>query len=235
MITIIRADERYHKDLDWLKSRMSFSFGDHYEEENSSFGCLRVFNNDTIDGHRGFGAHPHREMEIVSVVLSGQLKHEDSTGHSAVTGFGGVQRMSAGTGIIHSEVNPTDEPCELLQLWFTPERPGLPPSYETSAYDPAQLRGQLLPIVSGQEGRQGEGVAHIHQDLTIYMGDLEAGQTLDYRTASGRRVHLFVISGKLELGDEGELADRDAARIQDVPELTLRSADGARVLLIDMP
>ena len=235
MITIYPAEERYHKDLDWLKSRLSFSFGDFYEEDNTSFGCLRVFNNDTISGRRGFGAHPHREMEIVSIVLNGQLKHEDNTGHSAVTGFGGVQRMSAGTGIIHSEVNPSDEPCELLQLWFTPERPGLPPSYETSNYDPKQLKGRLLPIVSGQEAHKGEGVAHIHQDLTIFMSDLESGQSLDYQTAAGRRLYVFVLEGELALDESHTLKPRDAARIRDVQELKLQTAGGARILLMDMP
>lgn len=235
MITIYPAEQRYHKDLDWLKSRLSFSFGDFYDEDNTNFGCLRVFNNDTISGNRGFGAHPHREMEIVSIVLTGQLKHEDSTGHSAVTGFGGVQRMSAGTGIIHSEVNPSDEPCELLQLWFTPEQPGLPPSYETSNYDPAQLRGQLLPIVSGQQNHKGEGVAHIHQDLTIYMADMETGQSLDYRTGSERRMYLFVIEGELTVDGVHSLKPRDAARIQNEQELKLQAKAGSRVLLMDMP
>ncbi|MFS0727064.1 pirin family protein [Paenibacillus sp. 1P07SE] len=234
MIAHYPAEERYQKNLDWLKSRLSFSFGDFYDEDNTNFGCLRVFNNDIISGHRGFGAHPHREMEIVSIVLSGQLKHEDSTGHTAVTGFGGVQRMSAGTGIIHSEVNPADEPCELMQIWFTPSQPGLPPSYETSTYEIGELQDRLLPIVSGQ-GHAGKGVAHIHQDLTIYMSDLSAGQSLVHATGAGRRLYLFVIEGALAAGSSQQLQPRDAARITGETELLLQTEEGARLLLIDMP
>ncbi|MEK3724990.1 pirin family protein [Paenibacillus sp. FSL H8-0034] len=232
MIKVYPATSRYSADHGWLQSNFSFSFGDFYDPLNTQFGPLRVFNDDIVQGGRGFGAHPHREMEIVSVVLKGQLKHEDSTGQSAVTTFGEVQRMSAGTGIIHSEVNPGVEDVHILQIWFTPNVNGLEPSYETSSYDINALRNQLLPIVSHQSG---EGIAHIHQDLTMYMSELEPGHTLEFKQQPGRRIYVMVIEGNLSLNGEATLAKRDAARIEQTPELTIRTNSGATLLLIDLP
>lgn len=232
MIRIFPASSRYSNDLGWLKSNLSFSFADYYDPDNVGFGPLRVFNDDSIAGHRGFGAHPHREMEIVSVVLSGQLKHEDSLGHTAVTTYGGIQRMTAGSGIIHSEMNPGDEDVSLLQLWFTPERTGLAPSYETSEYDPEAMVNRLLPIVSSEPG---PGVARIHQDMTIYLSRPEPERQLDFTQAEGRRMYVFVIDGDLTLNGEYQLAQRDAARIEATPQLSLRTETGARFMLIDLP
>ncbi|MCZ8520792.1 MULTISPECIES: pirin family protein [Paenibacillus] len=232
MISIYPASSRYSADHGWLQSNFSFSFGDYYDPDNTAFGPLRVFNDDTIQGNRGFGAHPHREMEIVSVVLEGRLKHEDSTGHAAVTAFGEVQRMSAGTGIIHSEMNPGDEPVTLLQLWFSPDRQGVEPSYETSRYDTAALKNALLPVVSC---RSGEGIAHIHQDMTIYLSELEAGRELSFEQEEGRRIYAFVMEGGITLNGEHTLARRDAARITQTPSLHIRSEQGALWMLIDLP
>ncbi|MGF7033164.1 redox-sensitive bicupin YhaK (pirin superfamily) [Paenibacillus mucilaginosus] len=232
MISIYPAASRYSADHGWLQSNFSFSFGDYYDPDNTGFGPLRVFNDDTIQGGRGFGAHPHREMEIVSVVLQGELKHEDSTGHSAVTTFGEVQRMSAGTGIIHSEMNPSEEPVTLLQLWFTPDTKGLEPSYETSRYEVTAMKNALLPVVSN---RTGEGVAHIHQDMTIYLSELEGGRELLFEQPEGRRIFVFVMEGGLTLNGEQALSRRDAARITGTPSLRVRSEQGAQCMLIDLP
>jgi len=233
LINIYPAESRFKTDLDWLTSRPSFSMADHYDPDNTGFGVLKVFNCDIIRGGRGFGAHPHREMEIVSIVLEGELKHEDSTGRTAVTGFGGVQRMSAGTGIIHSEVNPGDADCKLLQIWFTPSVRGLEPSYETSEYDTDAMKGRLLPVVS-QGG--GDGIASIHQDLTIYLARLAPGQTIRHRQRSGRRMYAFVIEGGMLLGSGESLNEEDAARIEELDELEMTAAaSGAMVLLIDLP
>ncbi|MCQ6559051.1 pirin family protein [Paenibacillus mendelii] len=232
MIKIYPDSSRFAGDRGWLRSRFSFSFGDYYDETNTEFGALRVFNDDIIQGGHGFGAHPHREMEIVSVVLKGQLKHEDNTGHTAVTGFGGVQRMSAGTGIIHSEVNPSDEECRLLQIWFTPGESKLPPSYETTSYDPAAMKNALLPIVSHQSSIH---VAHIHQDLTMYLSQLDPGQSLRFQQPEGRRIYLFVIEGGLLLEGSIQLEEQDSARITEQPELTMESESGAMFMLIDLP
>ncbi|WP_282941612.1 pirin family protein [Paenibacillus sp. RC67] len=232
MIQIHTAASRYSSDHGWLQSNFSFSFGDYYDPENTEFGPLCVFNDDVVAGHRGFGAHPHREMEIVSIVLRGQLQHEDSTGHKAVTGFGGIQRMTAGTGIIHSEVNPGDEAVELLQIWFTPNERQLQPSYETTSYYPAQMKNRLLPIVSDASG---PNIAHIHQNLTMYLSEMDAGQSVSFQQEPGRRMYVFVIEGSLVLNGSYQLNRRDAARITDVTDLELHTEQGATLLLIDLP
>lgn len=231
MIRIYPAASRYSADHGWLKSNFSFSFGDYYDPENMNFGVLRVLNDDTIAGERGFGAHPHREMEIVTIVLKGQLQHEDSTGHKAVTTFGQVQRMSAGTGIIHSEVNPSSEEVQLLQLWFMPAERGLTPSYETTDYDLTKLRHQLLPVVSNASGPH---ISHIHQDMTIYLSELE-NETIDFQQKEGRRTFLFVIEGSLTLNGDNKLDRRDSARIEDVTNLSLQAEGQTLFMLIDLP
>lgn len=232
MFNIYPAASRFAGDRGWLKSQFSFSFADYYDPENTSFGPLRVFNNDIVQGGFGFGAHPHREMEIVTVVLQGQLKHEDSTGHSAVTTWGGVQRMSAGTGIIHSEVNPGEEDCHLLQIWFTPNESQLTPSYETTTYPLEAMKGALLPIVSHQSG---EHVAHIHQDLTMYLSDLSTNEQVIFNQAAGRRIFLFVIEGTIVVNDTYTLHWRDAARITEHQQLSIKASENSIVMLIDLP
>lgn len=232
MIKLFPGKSRYQANHGWLQSNFSFSFADYYDPENTNFGPLRVLNDDIVEGNRGFGAHPHREMEIVSIVLSGALKHEDSTGRSAVTRFGEVQRMSAGTGIIHSEVNPTDEPVNFLQLWFTPKSIGITPSYEATPYDPRHMENALLPIVSHQSHDQ---VAHIHQDLTIYLSKLEEGRELIFEQAVGRKIFLFVIEGDLILNSEVQLAKRDSARVTDTTGLRISAGTNTFYMLIDLP
>jgi redox-sensitive bicupin YhaK (pirin superfamily) len=232
MINVYPASSRYSTDHGWLQSNFSFSFGDSYDPLNTQFGPLRVFNDDIVKAGRGFGAHPHREMEIVSVVLKGQLKHEDSTGQSAITTFGEVQRMSAGTGIIHSEVNPGTEDVHILQIWFTPNVSGLEPSYETSSFDTHLLKNSLLPIVSHKSG---ERIAHIHQDLTIYMSELEPGHSIEFNQEPGRRIYVMVNEGDLLLNGETELNKQDAARIEQTPKLVISTKNGASLLLIDLP
>lgn len=154
MIQLFPSSARHAVKNDWLESHFSFSFGDYYDESNIHFGPFRVFNDDLIQPDKGFGLHPHREMEIVSIVLKGELKHEDSMGNRGILRFGRVQRMSAGTGLLHSEVNPSqDEETHLMQLWFLPEKDQLPPSYEDTNYDPDQLHNQLLRL------------SHIHQQM----------------------------------------------------------------------
>jgi len=232
MIKIYPADSRYSADHGWLRSNFSFSFAEYYDPANTGFGVMRVLNDDTIQGGRGFGAHPHREMEIVTVVLKGQLKHEDSTGRSAITTFGQVQRMSAGTGIVHSEINPGEEEVQLLQMWFMPGQSGLEPSYETSEYDPDQMINTWLPIVSS---RSGKNIAHIHQDMTIYLSRLEAGKHLEYEQEPGRKIFLFVIEGALSLNGSEHLKQRDSARISGESSINVGTDDGAFLMLIDLP
>lgn len=242
MIAIYPADQRYHASHGWLESRFSFSFADYYDPNNMQFGPMRVLNDDYIAAAEGFGMHPHREMEIVTLVLSGRLEHQDSMGNKANTTWGGIQRMSAGTGLFHSEMNPSEEePVQLLQMWFMPAVNNLEPSYETSSFDPQSLNGQLVPIVSSSPELQQPGkVAAIHQDMTMYLTELSDGQSVQFQQAAGRRVFLFVLEGDVSVSggsDVASLGYRDSARIENQSELTImgRTNDGSRVLLIDLP
>lgn len=234
MITVYPASSRYTADHGWLKSNFSFSFAEYYDPENMNFGPMRVLNDDFVKPQRGFGAHPHQEMEIVSIVLKGHLKHEDSAGHTAITTFGGVQRMSAGTGVIHSEVNPSaTEDVNFLQLWFEPETYGLTPSYEQTKFDIEKMKNNLLPIVS--KNSSSNEIAHINQDLTIYLSDVEAGKEMNFTQKEGRRIFLFVIEGNLLINDDTALNNRDSARITEMNKLKIETKDGARFMLIDLP
>ncbi len=234
MINVNPAASRFSADHGWLQSNFSFSFAEYRDPDNMHFGPLRVLNDDFIAPLKGFGSHPHKEMEIVSVVLKGELQHQDSTGNREVIRRGEVQRMTAGTGIVHSEMNPSpDETVNLLQLWFMPNEQGLQPSYEQIAYDLSAMKNRLLPVVSNTT--HADKTAFIHQDLTLYLSELEAGQALTFHQEAGRRIYLFVIEGELTLNGEQPLGKRDAARISEVEELSLQTTAGASFMLIDLP
>ncbi len=232
MFQVYPSNSRYSVDAGWLRSHLSFSFGEYFDPNNTSFGVMRVCNDDEVAGGKGFGPHPHSDMEVVTIVLDGQVKHEDNLGNVEVISVGEVQRMSAGTGIVHAEYNGSEtEGVKFLQLWFMPQERGLTPSFETKRYDQEQLNNALLPVVS----RQGsERVASIHQDMTIYLSRLEQGRELSFGQEEGRRVFLFVIEGKLSVNGH-ELGKRDTARIQDVSELAITALDEAFFMLIDLP
>ncbi|RAL24155.1 pirin family protein [Thermoflavimicrobium daqui] len=234
MIKIYPAESRYTTDHGWLKSNFSFSFAEYYDPNNLSFGPMRVLNDDFIKPQTGFGMHPHQEMEIVSIVLKGQLKHEDSAGNSEIIYPGEVQRMTAGTGILHSEINPSStEEVNLLQLWFMPSVRGLTPSYEQKAYNPKALRNHLLPVVSNVH--QSEEIAFIHQDMTIYLSKLEENQKISFIQEVNRRIFLFVIEGDLTLNQAHKLKQRDSARITELSNLEIQTDSGAFFMLIDLP
>ena len=231
MIKIIPATQRYSVKNDWLESNLSFSFGEYYDESNIQFGPLRVFNDDTVQGGKGFGIHPHREMEIVSIVLKGQLKHEDSLGNSGVLQFGNVQIMSAGTGLLHSEVNPSTEESNFLQLWFFPNQKQLTPSYEDLQYKVDAMHNVLLPVVSPNPG---EGSAMIHSDVTLYLSKLDQGNEISFYQEEGRRMYVFVIDGELVLHNDFVLNTRDSARISDLMELKMKANKETFFLFIDL-
>jgi redox-sensitive bicupin YhaK (pirin superfamily) len=234
MIKIYPAASRYSSDLGWLQANFSFSFGDYHDPSNLNFGPLRVFNDDFIHPQRGFGTHPHRDMEIVTVALAGQLQHKDNTGGEEVLKPGEVQRMTAGTGILHSEMNNSEtEIANTLQLWFLPSVKGLPPSYEQKSYDPEAMNNQLLPVISSRV--KDKQVVYIHQDLTIFLSKLEADQELVFNQEAGRRIYLFVMDGALTLNQESKLAKRDTARIIEVEKLHIRADQNAHFMLIDLP
>ncbi|AIQ16144.1 pirin [Paenibacillus sp. FSL H7-0357] len=233
MIQVYPAQSAHRFDHGWLQGSHSFSFGDFYDPNNTSFGPMRVCNDDTIAPGRGFGAHPHSDMEIVSIVLSGRLRHEDNLGNVAETTFGGIQRMSAGTGAIHTEHNPSDsEPVRLLQLWFMPRTRGTAPSYSTGRFDPAKLEGKLLRVVAAEPSEEVVGIA---QDMTIYLGRAEDGQVLSFQQEQGRRIFIYLIEGRLKLQGDVELLPGDSARIEEVSALSLAAAENTLVMVIDLP
>ncbi|MFX3622679.1 MAG: pirin family protein [Ectobacillus sp.] len=234
MITIYPAQSRYSANHGWLQSSFSFSFADYYDPNNMEFGPMRVLNDDFVKPNRGFGMHPHAEMEIVSIVLKGHLQHKDSAGHTATTTWGGIQRMSAGTGIFHSEMNPSPkEDVNFLQMWFFPEVPRLTPSYEQTEYDVKKLKNSLLPVVT--KNPTSKDVAHIHQDVTIYLSELERGKELIFKQEQNRRIFMFSIEGEILLNGTDRLGKRDSARITNVHELHIKANEDATFMLIDLP
>jgi len=229
---IIRAKDRFHLESDWLSAYWLFSFDRYYDPNNVTFGPLRVFNHDTVAGGGGFPTHPHREMEIVTYVLEGALRHKDSTGGAGLIRAGEVQRMTAGTGVAHSEFNPSEEePTKLLQMWVLPERAGLTPSYEQRQFTLDQRAGALLPIASGQDA---PGAVKIHQDATFYVSRLRPGDRVAHELKPGRRAFLYVIEGEVTLNEE-RLSEGDQARVTDVAELDIVGARESEVILIDLP
>jgi quercetin 2,3-dioxygenase len=229
---IIKAKDRFHLEGDWLSAYWLFSFDRYYDPNNMNFGPLRVFNHDTIAGGGGFPTHPHREMEIVTYVLQGTLAHKDSTGGRGLIHPGEVQRMTAGTGIAHSELNASEtEPIKLMQIWLTPAQPGLTPGYEQKQFTESDRAGKLLPIVSGGDM---PGTLKIHQDSTFYVSQLKAGEAVTHQLGQGRRAFLYVIEGTLDLNGE-TLNMGDQARITDATSLNFTASATSEIILIDLP
>jgi hypothetical protein len=232
VIKILKAKERHHRDLGWLSTYWHFSFDDYYDPANTSWGALRVFNDDIIQPGQGFGAHPHRDMEIVTYVLDGALEHQDNQGNRGVIGVGEVQVMSAGTGIVHAEYNHSRErPVHLLQLWITPRTKGLPPRWEQRQFTVEDRMGKLLPVVSGGNVA---GTLTIDQDAVIYVSSLGAGQEVTHKSRPGRKPYLFVITGSLTVNGT-PVAAGDQARIADEPELALQAKEAAKLIFLDLP
>ena len=231
MITIRRADERGHFELDWLDTYHTFSFGEYHDPEHMGFRELRVLNEDRIQPGRGFGTHPHRDMEILTYVIDGALRHEDSMGNGSVIRPGDAQRMSAGTGVLHSEMNDSEaETCHLLQIWIRPERAGLEPGYEQKSFAPDELRDRLR-LIASRDGRADS--ITIHQDVAILAGRLGADVVLRHELADGRHGWLQVARGSVSLNGI-ELGPGAGAALSDEPEIELRALGEAEVLLFDL-
>ncbi|MEO6723775.1 MAG: pirin family protein [Blastocatellia bacterium] len=229
---IIKAKDRFHLESDWLSAYWLFSFDRYYDPDNMSFGPLRVFNHDMVAGGGGFPTHPHREMEIVTYVLDGELAHKDSTGGRSVIHASEVQRMTAGTGIAHSELNPSEtKPVRLLQMWVLPEHAGLTPSYEQKQYTAEQRTGRLLPIAAGSDVPE---AVKIHQDVTFYVSHLRTGDQVAHELKPGRRAFFYVIEGEVALNGEG-LSTGAQARITDATKLELSAPGESEIILIDLP
>jgi redox-sensitive bicupin YhaK (pirin superfamily) len=231
MIRVRRGSERGHFDHGWLDTYHTFSFADYYDPQHMHFRALRVMNEDRIGPGQGFGMHPHRDMEIVTYVLEGSLAHRDSLGTGSVIGPGQFQRMTAGTGILHSEYNASDDaPVHLYQIWILPDREGLKPGYEERS-----LGGlgpdEGLQLVASPDGR--DGSLTIHQDARIYVGTLEAGSQRDHPLTTGRYAWLQVLRGQVELNGE-LLNEGDGAAVGEEPRLELSASDRAEVMLFDL-
>jgi redox-sensitive bicupin YhaK (pirin superfamily) len=231
MLTLRKSSERGTVKFDWLDSRHSFSFGDYYDPHHMGFGPLRVINEDIIAAGGGFPLHPHRDMEIVTYVLDGALEHQDSLGNKGVIRPGEIQRMSAGTGIVHAEFNASRErECRLLQIWILPSKAGLEPSYEQKNIDPAALKNSLLRIASPNP-RASE--VRIVQDAEIWAAKLDADVEVAHPLQAGRRLWLHVACGTVEIGNRN-LETGDAAAISDEDAIAIRSREPSELLLFDL-
>ena len=228
MIALRPAEERGHTRLSWLDSRHSFSFDRYYDPRHMGFRVLRVINEDRVDPGQGFGTHPHRDMEILTFVLEGALEHKDSLGSGSVIRPGDVQRMTAGTGISHSEFNPSrTEPVHFLQVWILPERPGLEPSYEQRSFPAAGLR-----LVGSRDGR--EGSVRIHQDVLVHLARLSPGEDVVHALVPGRHAWIQMARGAAQVNG-ARLAAGDGAALSEERSVTLRGVDGAEALVFDLP
>ena len=229
MIQVISADQRHFSDMGWLQTYWLFSFSNYYDPANVQHGTLRVFNDDVVQANTGFPTHPHEEMEIVSIVLEGELAHKDSMGNEGVIKAGEVQRMSAGTGLTHSEYNPADTPVHFYQIWILPDVKGLAPSYDQRAFDSSTWQNRLCPLASGQSK---EGAVTFHTDATIYRAALDTGKTLDFEMVPDRKIFIYQMAGRLLINDK-ELKANDQARIEKESHLKLSAMDHADFILID--
>lgn len=232
MLTLRKAEERGRANFGWLDSRHSFSFGHYYDPEHMGFGSLRVINDDRVAPGGGFPTHPHANMEIVTYVLAGALEHKDSLGNGSVIRPGDVQRMTAGTGIRHSEFNASrTEPVHLLQIWILPEQQGLTPGYEQTTFAEADKRGKLR-LIGSRGGR--DGSVTIHQDVDLYATLLDDGQGVSHALAAGRQAWVQVAQGTATLNGD-QLYPGDGVAVTEAGKLDLvgTSAD-AEILLFDM-
>jgi redox-sensitive bicupin YhaK (pirin superfamily) len=231
MIAVRRANERGKTQTPWLDSRHTFSFNQYHDPRYTGFRHLLVINEDTVAPGMGFGTHGHRDMEIISYVVAGQLAHQDSTGVSSVIHPGDVQRMSAGTGVRHSEFNPSNiEPTHFLQIWILPEQENMPPSYEQRTFPAADRRG-TLQLVASHDGQ--DGTVTVHQDVRLYIAALEAGEELTHRLADDRHAWVQVVRGVVLLNGT-PLTAGDGAAVNEEAVLQFRSTDAAELLLFDL-
>jgi redox-sensitive bicupin YhaK (pirin superfamily) len=231
MITFRGNDNRGQTKLDWLDSRHTFSFGDYHDPRNMGFRDLRVINEDRVSPGKGFGTHSHRDMEIITYVLEGSVEHKDSTGNQTIIRPGDVQRMSAGTGISHSEYNPSKtEPVHFLQIWILPQQQNLPPSYEQRTFDLEKNRGRWL-LIASQDGR--DGAVTVHQDVALSVARLHAGQQATYRLKPGRHAWLQAARGSVTLKGAA-LNEGDGAAASGEEILEVRAVEDAEVLIFDL-
>jgi redox-sensitive bicupin YhaK (pirin superfamily) len=231
MITIRRGNERGGGDYGWLKTRHSFSFSDYWDEKWMGFRSLRVINEDFVGPNAGFPTHPHRDMEIITYILSGAIEHKDSLGTGSIIRPGDGQRMTAGRGIRHSEANPSaTETTHMLQIWITPEKQGLEPSYEQKSFPESEKRGKLRLIASNDGA---DGSVKINQDAKLFVTLLAPGEETSHNLESKRHAWLQVAKGEVELNGK-KLGQGDGAAVSDEKKLTIQGTKDAEVLLFDL-
>lgn len=231
MITIRKSDQRGHFDLGWLDTYHTFSFDRYYDPAHMAFRSLRVINEDRVQPGQGFPTHSHRDMEIITYILEGALEHKDSMGNGSVIRPGDVQRMTAGTGVAHSERNPSeDDPVHLLQIWILPARQGLPPGYEQINYSRETLQGQLR-LIASEDGR--EGSVTIHQDARLYATILDPGASVTHELGPNRYAWLQVARGSLKFNNI-ELKQGDGASASNESTPVMVATEPAEVLLFDL-
>ena len=231
MFEIRKAQERGYADHGWLKSYHSFSFADYFDPKHVEFGALRVINEDRVAAGQGFGTHAHRDMEIISYVLEGELEHKDSIGTGSIIEPGDVQRMSAGSGVRHSEFNPSRERAvHFLQIWIQPNERGIAPSYEQKRFGPEEKRGRLR-LIASPDAR--DGSVTIHQDAQVYAGLFDGDERATHALRSGRRAYVHVARGSITVNGQS-LQAGDAAKIVDASEVKLERGADAEVLLFEL-
>ncbi len=231
MIDIIKADKRHFSDFGWLKTYWLFSFSSYFDPRNIQFGALRVFNDDVVEPGTGFPTHPHEEMEIVTIVLAGEMTHADSMGNRTVIRAGDVQRMSAGTGLTHSEFNLGQDPVHFYQIWIFPDKADLKPTYDQKTFSPADWKNRLLPVASGQNI---PGSVTFHTDASIYRCHLESAKEVTFPGTTGRRIFVYLTKGRLSINGK-EMGSGDQARIDIEDFLTIKALEPAEIILIDVP
>ena len=231
MITIRGSEERGGGNHGWLNTRHSFSFDQYYDPRYMGFRSLRVINEDWVQPGHGFPMHPHRNMEIITYLLEGALEHKDSMGNGSIIRPGDGQRMSAGTGVRHSEANPSQtDPAHLLQIWILPERPGIQPSYEQKEF-PAEEKHGKLRLIASPDGK--DGSVTLHQDARLYVSLLQPGEEVEHELVNGRYGWLQVAKGAIELNGK-PLRQGDGAAISEEPKLDIKGAQDAEILLFDL-
>lgn len=231
MFDIIQSDSRGSADHGWLQSKHTFSFASYYDPARVHFGALRVINEDRVAPGQGFGTHPHNDMEIISYIVDGAVEHKDSMGNSAVIRAGEVQRMTAGTGVLHSEFNHSqEEAVHFLQIWIIPEKNGLEPGYEQTLFS-REDKLDRLRLIGSRDGR--DGSLTIHQDVDLYASVLSPGKSISLANIEERRVFVQVVAGELDVNGQ-RLAAGDGAQIENESSVTLTAADEAEFLLFNL-
>lgn len=230
MVTVIRSDERYHMQNDWLDSHWHFAFDRYYDPNNIHFGALRVFNDDWVKPHTGFGEHPHREMEIVTYVIDGELSHQDSAGHKGLLRSGDMQCMTAGTGVVHSEFNHGDAPVHFLQIWFLPDQQGLRPEWHQVHLAVEDRLNQWRLAVGRALGNEG---LSIHQDVSVYIARLQGDHALVHSFRE-RRGYFFVIQGSVNV-NQHHLDTGDVMKLEEESALSIVAVEDSELIFIEMP